>query len=105
MLCCVRCAVSYGWYSVEPYCLQLWGASQVVFPVSYSIDAGSNSCVCCVDKTEMQPLLVTLACVWLGADKVDSEEEAINHEFVTAMVKGDVSTGKGQPGSYVVCTL
>ena len=36
-----------------------------------------------------------------GADKVDSEEEAINHTFVTAMVKGDSSDGhKGPAGQY-----
>jgi len=36
-----------------------------------------------------------------GADKVDSEEEPINHTYVTAMVKGDSSEGhKGPPGPY-----
>ena len=32
-----------------------------------------------------------------GADVVESNETAINHTFVTAMVKGDVSTGKAVP--------
>jgi hypothetical protein len=30
-----------------------------------------------------------------GADKVDSEEEPINHPFVTAMVKGDTGPAPG----------
>lgn len=35
-----------------------------------------------------------------GADKVESNEEPINHNFVTAMVKGDVSTKHGPAGAY-----
>ena len=33
-----------------------------------------------------------------GADKIDSEEPPINHAFVTAMIKGDVSTNA--PGGH-----
>ena len=32
-----------------------------------------------------------------GADVIESNETAINHTFVTAMVKGDVSTGQAPP--------
>ena len=35
-----------------------------------------------------------------GADKVDSEEPSINHNIVTAMIKGDVSNRTGSPGPY-----
>ncbi len=35
-----------------------------------------------------------------GADKVVSNEPSINHPFVTAMVKGDVTTGTGTAGPY-----
>merc|ERR1719247_10907 len=35
-----------------------------------------------------------------GADRVQSNEEPIQHAFVTAMIKGDVSTSHGPPGPY-----
>merc|ERR1712087_1074802 len=35
-----------------------------------------------------------------GADVVKSDEPLINHEFVTAIVKGDVSSKSGHAGPY-----
>jgi|EP00505_MAST-04D_sp_SCG-Rhode-Island_P003861 hypothetical protein len=36
-----------------------------------------------------------------GADKVESNEPSIHHPFVTAMIKGDVSTGRAAPEPYM----